>query len=182
MSPALSRPIQSPCRFRKQLTICPQAIPQELSARGYRRQLCVDFSPVVVQLMRTRHRDLAGVEWKLMDVRDMAAIPDRSVYIAFDKGTLDSMIHGSPWTPPDDVRESTARYMKEVGRVLEDNGVFLCISFRQPHFVKPLLSQGGAWDIDVEVVGDEGHFGYQAFIMKKHTAGSRAGRCVEAEV
>ena len=48
------------------------------------------------------------------DVRDMPSIPTRSIDIAFDKGTLDAMIHRSPWSPPDEVMENTGRYMKEV--------------------------------------------------------------------
>jgi hypothetical protein len=35
--------------------------------------------------------------------------------VAFDKGTLDAMIHGSPWSPPDQVLSDTSRYMREVG-------------------------------------------------------------------
>lgn len=38
-----------------------------------------------------------------MDVRSLQ-LPDASVDVAIDKGTLDAMIHGSLWDPPDDVR------------------------------------------------------------------------------
>lgn len=57
----------------------------------------------------------SGVTWKLADVRDMHDIPSGSVDVAFDKGTLDAMIHGSPWSPPDDVLDNTGRYINEVG-------------------------------------------------------------------
>ncbi len=58
---------------------------------------------------------VGGIEWRCLDVRDMTGIADRSVDVAFDKGTLDAMIHGSPWSPPDEVKENTSRYLKEVG-------------------------------------------------------------------
>lgn len=41
-------------------------------------------------------------------------VPDASVDVAFDKSTLDAMIYGSPWDPPDEVVESTGRYIGEV--------------------------------------------------------------------
>lgn len=41
-------------------------------------------------------------------------IPSSSVDVAFDKGTLDAMIHGSPWNPPEDVKENASKYMDEV--------------------------------------------------------------------
>lgn len=64
--------------------------------------------------MTVRHEKVEGIEWKWMDVRDMAGIADKSVDVAFDKGTLDAMIHGSPWSPPDDVKQSTSKYLEEV--------------------------------------------------------------------
>ena len=51
------------------------------------------------------------------DVRNMTEIAAETVDIAFDKGTLDAMIHGSPWSPPDDVVENSRQYMNEVRAV-----------------------------------------------------------------
>jgi hypothetical protein len=65
--------------------------------------------------MRARHAQEKGIEWRWADVRDMKEIPSDSVDVAFDKGTLDAMIHGSPWSPPDQVLNDTSRYMREVG-------------------------------------------------------------------
>lgn len=41
-------------------------------------------------------------------------IEAKSIDVAFDKGTLDAMIHGSPWSPPEEVLENTGKYMNEV--------------------------------------------------------------------
>lgn len=93
-------------------------IPYDLAAAGYDNQLCVDFSHVVVELMRSRHGSGSGVdsgvEWEFADVRDMKDLPSGSVDVAFDKGTMDAMIHGSPWSPPEDVLDNTGRYVNEV--------------------------------------------------------------------
>ena len=74
--------------------------------------------------MVERHRGIAGIEWRRLDVRDMvtalddaapdAGIADVSVDVAFDKSTLDAMVFGSPWNPPTEVKENTERYLKEV--------------------------------------------------------------------
>ena len=89
-------------------------MPDQLAERGYDDQLCVDFSPVVVEIMTERHAAIQGIEWQKADVRDMDTVPSDSVDVAFDKGTLDAMIHGSPWSPPDDVLDNTGRYIREV--------------------------------------------------------------------
>ena len=57
----------------------------------------------------------SGVEWKWADIRDMPHLETSSFDVAFDKGTMDAMIHGSPWDPPDEVKDNTSRYLKEVG-------------------------------------------------------------------
>lgn len=64
--------------------------------------------------MSSRDTDTEGINWKQADVRQMDQIPSDSVDIAFDKGTLDAMIHGSPWDPPDEVLDNTGRYIREV--------------------------------------------------------------------
>jgi len=100
-----------------------QTVPYDLLQRGYIHQICVDFSKVVVELMTARHADKPQVEWKVGDVRDMVDIDTKSIDVAFDKGTLDAMIYGSPWSPPDEVLENSARYMKEVSLFWGDEGV-----------------------------------------------------------
>jgi EEF1A lysine methyltransferase 4 len=91
-----------------------QTIPQDLVQKGYKNQICVDFSSVVVETMSKRHAEIDGIAWMQADVRQMDQIPSGSINVAFDKGTLDAMIHGSPWDPPDDVRNNTGRYVREV--------------------------------------------------------------------
>ena len=64
--------------------------------------------------MSKRHRDVEGIIWKHADVRQMNQIPSKSVDVAFDKGTLNAMIYGSPWGPPDEVLNNTGTYVREV--------------------------------------------------------------------
>lgn len=64
--------------------------------------------------MTAKHATISGIEWRTEDVRHMESVPSESIDVAFDKGTLDAMIHGSPWSPPDDVKENTSQYLQEV--------------------------------------------------------------------
>lgn len=72
------------------------------------------------------------------------------------------------WDPPDDVRENVERYLREVVRVLAPRGTFLYITYRQPHFMKPLLTRED-WDLRVETLPDRegGVFEYFAYVMQK---------------
>ncbi|EXA36446.1 hypothetical protein FOVG_12355 [Fusarium oxysporum f. sp. pisi HDV247] len=142
-------------------------VPAELAERGYQKQLCVDFSPVVVDMMTERHKEITGIEWSRVDVRDMPSIATGSIDVAFDKGTLDAMIYGSPWSPPDEVKENTSKYLKEVHRALKTDGVFLYITFRQPHFMKLLLNPDNIFDMEMEVLGDGGGFDYYGYVIRK---------------
>lgn len=64
--------------------------------------------------MSRRNLDKLGIQWEVGDVRDMSGFADNSIDIAFDKGTLDAMIYGSLWDPPEEVLNNTARYIDEV--------------------------------------------------------------------
>ncbi|CAF9908994.1 MAG: hypothetical protein ALECFALPRED_005189 [Alectoria fallacina] len=139
----------------------------DLHALGFTHLTSIDFSDVVIKSMETKYKDLNTV-WKVMDVRQMDGLFDDSFDIAIDKATMDSMFHGSMWDPPDDVRENIERYLGEVVRVLVPGGTFLYITYRQPHFLKPLLARKD-WNLSVETLPDRqrGVFEYFAYVMKK---------------
>jgi len=119
--------------------------------------------------MKSKYAQL-DTRWLLMDVRELD-LPDASVDIAVDKGTLDAFVHGSLWDPPDDVRANVGKYVNEVARVLRPGGLWLYITYRQPHFMKPLLTREKQWDLSVEILEDPdgaGGFDYFGFVMRKH--------------
>ncbi|KAH7132289.1 S-adenosyl-L-methionine-dependent methyltransferase [Dendryphion nanum] len=143
-------------------------LPIALDTLGYKNQVCVDFSAVVIQDMATRFAEKDGIEWKVVDVRHMDDVKDGDFQVAIDKGTLDSMISGSLWDPPEIVKTNTRSYIDEVVRVLRPDGVFIYITYRQPHFVKPQLIRDGIWDLTVMKLNkDAGSFDYFAYIMTK---------------
>ncbi len=144
---------------------CSQSLPSDLHALGYTNQLSVDFSQVVIDAMSTKYAHL-NQEWQVMDIRDIQ-LPDASVDVAIDKGTLDAMIHGSLWDPPAEVLENIGKYVDEVARVLRSGGEWLYITFRQPHFVRKHLEREGVWTAQYEVLGDgKATFEYFGWTMK----------------
>lgn len=56
-------------------------------------------------------------------------------------------------------------------RVLKADGIFLYVTYRQPHFLKPLLNcKGVDWAIEVEVLGgSDSSFDYHAFVLRRAT-------------
>jgi hypothetical protein len=50
----------------------------------------------------------------------------------------------------------------KVLRVLKDDGMFLYITYRQPHFIKPILNRANEWDMNMEYFG---------FVLKKNNSG-----------
>ncbi|KAK1672235.1 hypothetical protein BDP55DRAFT_731684 [Colletotrichum godetiae] len=104
--------------------------------------------------MRQRHADVAGIEWQWVDIRDiLEAVPTASIDVAFDKSTLDAMIHGSP----------------EVYHALKEDGVFLYITYRQPHFMRPLLNADNLWVMDMDVLSDDDSaFDHYGFVLRKN--------------
>lgn len=140
-------------------------IPHDLAQHGYGDQTCVDFSPFVVQRMAEEE---PNIRWLEADVRNLHMIPDGSIDVAFDKGTLDAMIYGSPWNPPDEVVRNTQLYIDEVYRSMKPDGIFFYITYRQPHFIKPLINRSNRWNLEFEVLQDgDSSFEYHAFILRK---------------
>jgi SAM-dependent methyltransferase len=133
---------------------------------GYRNQTSVDFSQIVIDAMSKKYHDL-GQRWAVEDVRDLT-LESGSMDVAIDKGTLDAMIHGSPWDPPEDVVDNISRYNGEVARVLRPGGRWLYITYRQPHFMRRHLEREGIWEVKMEVLGGEGGgFEYFGWVLTK---------------
>jgi len=64
----------------------------------------------------------------------------------------------------------TSAPRSQVARTLAVNGKWLYITYRQPHFMRPLLEKPYIWDVQVETLNsDPGEFEYFGFVMTKHS-------------
>ena len=127
------------------------AISVDLARIGYQNQICVDFSTKVVERMWSRHvaKEL-GMEWNCLDMRNLNEIPTQSIDVAFDKGTMDAMIESTTREPELGVKHNISQYIREISRVLKDDGTFLCITYTRPRLVQPLFSDSGLWEVQME--------------------------------
>ncbi|QDS68946.1 hypothetical protein FKW77_008605 [Venturia effusa] len=142
----------------------------DLTTLSYTTQTSIDFSAPVITQMSQKHPEST---WLVMDVRKMT-FPSHSFDIAIDKATLDAMLYGSLWDPEPEVRKNVGEYVDEVARVLVPGGMWLYITWRQPHFIRPLLEREGAWTVESEVLaepGGGGMFEYYGYVMRKKTEG-----------
>lgn len=123
-------------------------------------------------MMSTYHAKIDGIHWEHADVRNMPMVEDQSIDVALDKGTLDAMVYGSCWDPPDEVKTSMRSYMHEIHRVLKDDGLFLCITFRQPRFMGSLLDPDGSlWHVDMQELSNApGTFPYYGYVVRKRAS------------
>ena len=83
-----------------------------------------------------------------MDMMDLN-FEDGSFDVVIDKATMDVIMtdNKDPWNPTEEVKQRAVKVMDNVYRVLkQDKGLFVQISFDQPHFRKKLiLGEKYAW-------------------------------------
>jgi ubiquinone/menaquinone biosynthesis C-methylase UbiE len=129
---------------------------------GYKNIINIDFSEPIIQAMKQRTKSLVGLEWYVMDMKDLS-FPSQSFDIVLDKGSLDAIWTdgSSVWQPSQAVLSDITITIDEIYRVLRDGGSFISISFGQPHFRKQYLERNG-WKITVQPLEDTFYFLYIA--------------------
>ena len=79
------------------------------------------------------------------------------------------MLWGSLWDLEDEVKQNVEAYVSEVARILKPGGIWLYVTYRQPHFIRPILKRDEIWTTAVEALGGQnGTFEYFGWIMQKH--------------
>jgi len=92
-------------------------------------------------------------------------LKDHGFDIIIEKATLDSLLVGvdSQWDFHSSHHNLVRSVLKEVKRLLKPGGIFMSITFAQPHFRVPLLIEPGLnWSVCVDKV--EGS-GLHSFLM-----------------
>ncbi|KAF7316464.1 Methyltransf-25 domain-containing protein [Mycena indigotica] len=141
---------------------------QDMYDDGYKNIVNVDYSGVVVEQMRARHAEKRPeLEWLEMDVRDLK-FPDASFDVAIDKGTMDAMMtaKGDVWDPPQQVVDDCTAEVDETIRCLKKpSGVFIYLTFGQPHFRRRYLTRPGTnTKLEVKELGEAFH--YYLYILR----------------
>ncbi|KAI5057094.1 hypothetical protein GOP47_0027109 [Adiantum capillus-veneris] len=138
---------------------------------GITEVTCSDLSPIAVQKMKTRleAENCKGVAVAVADMLDLP-FKDNSFDVVIEKGTMDVLFvnSGDPWNPNLETKKSVALMLESVHRVLSPNGLFISISFTQPHFRRLVFeSDRYSWSMNWATFGDTFH--YFVYTLRKGT-------------
>ncbi|XP_047311161.1 EEF1A lysine methyltransferase 4 [Impatiens glandulifera] len=143
---------------------------EEIYKEGATNITCIDLSSVAVEKMKSRLLSNGGYkEIKVMEA-DMLDLPfsDESFDVVIEKGTMDVLFvdSGDPWNPRPATVKKVMEMLRGIHRVLKPDGIFISITFGQPHFRRPLFNaREFTWSIDFETFGDGFHYFF--YILKK---------------
>jgi SAM-dependent methyltransferase len=137
----------------------------------------IDYSGVVIERMAAKYAELADpaqLRWTTMDMMDMTfplaeGGEEGTFDVVIDKATMDVIMtdNKDPWNPSEEVKERGRKVMENVYRQLKPGGLFIQISFDQPHFRKKfILPEFIQWAHFSQKSIDKG-LGFFMYIMRK---------------
>ena len=144
-------------------------IQETLYDRGYHNITNNDVSEHCINLMK--ESDTRGMKWDVVDILKPLPYEDGQFDVALDKGTLDALIieKADKWEIDDDVYETSATYFREVSRVLKPGGIFIQISFGQPHFRRRLFERDEFnWTVNVQTLEPKRSFHFFVYECRKN--------------
>jgi SAM-dependent methyltransferase len=104
---------------------------------GFHNVTNIDYSNVVIEKMRAIHSEIRPeMQWLYMDMTAMT-FDAESFDVVIDKAAMDALMvdEGDVWFPARTMIESSHKMCDCVRHVLKsDDGLFVQISFAQPHF------------------------------------------------
>ncbi|KAI0352160.1 S-adenosyl-L-methionine-dependent methyltransferase [Trametes cingulata] len=132
---------------------------QDMYDDGYKNIVNTDYSGILIEKMRHKHAESRPeMEWHEMDIRELK-FEDNSFDVAIDKGTMDAMMTAKAdvWDPPEGVVQNCNREVDEVLRVLRKGGIFVYLTFGQPHFRRRYLDRPGT-TLEIRKLGEAFHY------------------------
>ncbi|KAF8112297.1 hypothetical protein N665_0065s0074 [Sinapis alba] len=142
---------------------------EELYKDGILDITCIDLSSVAVEKMQTRLLSKGYKEIKVVQA-DMLDLPfDSECFdVVIEKGTMDVLFvdAGDPWNPRQETVSKVMATLDGVHRVLKPDGIFISITFGQPHFRRPLfMDPKFNWSMEYNTFGDGFHYFF--YILRK---------------
>jgi len=121
----------------------------DLYEDGFKDITNIDISEVVISKMQAKYPNLKFVK---MDMTNLD-FGSKQFDLVIEKATLDALLvdSKSPWDLTSKGSKQVLDALRNVKSVLRPGGVFMSITFSQPHFRVPLLAQPGLdWAIQVD--------------------------------
>lgn len=108
----------------------------DLYDNGFENIVNIDFSPVVIEKMQSSNSKRNKMTWICADMTTLAPFETNSFDVVIDKASMDALMvdEGDVWDPNADVVFQTDSMCNNISRVLTSSGIFIQISFAQPHF------------------------------------------------
>ncbi|KAJ3414804.1 hypothetical protein HDV05_006051 [Chytridiales sp. JEL 0842] len=131
---------------------------------GFHFQENIDYSEAVIEDMRREYSEsMPEMKWTVADIFQMSSTLGTNKYdVVIDKGTLDAFLTGwpdeDPWDPSEPCLQQCRDYMHQVEKVLKPDGVFIQITWSQPHFRRRFLECTGNMEVNVKKVGTDWEF------------------------
>lgn len=153
---------------------------EEMYRDGITEVTCTDLSAVAVEKMQKRLEAKGYKEIKVLEA-DMLDLPfnDECFDVVIEKGTMDVLFvnSGDPWNPRPETVAQVKAMLEGVHRVLKLDGIFISISFGQPHFRRPLFDAPNfTWSVEWSTFGDGFHYFF--YVLRKASTGILALNCV----
>ncbi|KAL5562584.1 hypothetical protein UlMin_032331 [Ulmus minor] len=142
---------------------------EELYRDGITNITCSDLSPIAVENKQKQLLSKGFKEIKVLQA-DMLDLPfsNECFDIIIEKGTMDVLFvdSGDPWKPKPATVTKVMKMLKGVHRVLKPDGIFISISFGQPHFRRPFFyAPEFSWSFESNTFGEAFH--YFVYSLKK---------------
>ncbi|KAM7474963.1 hypothetical protein LguiB_022206 [Lonicera macranthoides] len=142
---------------------------QDLYKDGVTQLTCIDISSVAVEKMRERLLSKGYKDIKVLEA-DMLDLPfsGESFDVVVEKGTTDVLFvdSGDPWNPRPETVDKVMAVLQGVHRVLKPDGIFISITFGQPHFRRPIFyAPEFTWSVEWNTFGDGFHYFF--YILRK---------------
>ncbi|CAK9030248.1 eEF1A lysine and N-terminal methyltransferase (eEF1A-KNMT) (Methyltransferase-like protein 13) [Includes: eEF1A lysine methyltransferase [Durusdinium trenchii] len=123
---------------------------------GYQDITGVDIVEEVLETMRQKNAtQRPNMKYVLADACDLTSTLEAKDFdVVFDKSTLDALKCRGP--------EATGRMSSEVHRILQDDGVYLCVSLNPPEDAQSAIestAHGERWEVEVLVCENENYEG-----------------------
>ncbi|XP_047070448.1 EEF1A lysine methyltransferase 4-like isoform X1 [Lolium rigidum] len=115
---------------------------------GYQDVVNIDISSVVIEQMKKKYHDKPQLKYTKMDVKNMSDFESGSFDAVIDKGTLDSLMCGQ------NSQEHAMKMLREVNRILKDNGIYIMITYGDPSYRLHLLKDLQLWTVKLHVIAD----------------------------
>lgn len=140
---------------------------EELYLDNFTNIVNTDYSPILIDAMRKKYSSLDKMSWLVMDINNLK-FDEKSFDCVIEKGTLDALLvdEKDPWNMSQENLVKMENILEQISRILKNGGVFISITFAQPHFRKPLYAHDKFnWSIKQFTIGDAFH--YFIYVMKK---------------